>query len=111
MKQWGLGIESGKKENIWKKTEQKARRKVQEEERRRRNEQREEDLTPRARAKTKSGPSSKKPPPKKPSPQKLEPVPPFPDGGATASGSTHNPESAHEPKGPSGRPSNTQPTN
>ena len=40
-----------------------------------------------------------------------EPVPPFPDGGEKASGSTVNPESAHEPKGRGGRPSSTQPTN
>ena len=45
---------------------------------------------------------------------KLEPVPIFPDGGEKASGSTSrsdNPGSEPEPKGPSGRPSNTQPTN
>ena len=101
------------------KAEQKARRKIQEEENRRRNEQREEPVTPRAKAKAKSGPSPKRPSPmaspKRPSPKaspmKLEPVPIFPDGGEKASGSTDNPESAHEPKGRRGRPANTQPTN
>ena len=64
-----------------------------------------------ARAKAKTGPSPKKPPP----------VPPFPTG-ERATGSqerprynvhpndnVNNPESTHEPKGPTGRPSNTQP--
>ena len=86
--------------------EQRVKRQTPEEENRRRNEEREEPVTPRAKAKAKSGPSHKKPSPKKPSPKKLKPVPPFPDGGEKASGSTDNPESAHEPKGPRGRPSN-----
>ena len=50
-----------------------------------------------ARAKAKTGPSPKKPPP----------VPPFPTG-ERASGSQDNPEYTHEPKGPRGRPANTQ---
>ena len=94
-----------------KEREQNARRKIQEEENARRNAQREPPVTPdRPKPQAKSGPSPKKPSPK-PSPKKLEPVPIFPAGGGKASGSTYNPESAHEPKGPSGRPSNIQPTN
>ena len=106
------------------KAEQKARRKMQEEENRRRNEQREEPVTPRAKAKAKSGPSLKRPSPMasprrpspKASPMKLEPVPISPDGGEKTSGSRDqpkygNPESEHEPKGKPGRPSNAQPTN
>ena len=54
----------------------------------------------------KTGPSPKK------SPGKLPPVPPF-HTGETASGSQdkpkgNNPESEHEPKGKTGRPSNSQ---
>ena len=46
------------------------------------------------------------------SPNKLAPVPPFPDGGEKASsGSRDNPESEHEAKRKPGRPSNTKPTN
>ena len=92
------------------KAEQKSKQRIKEEENKRRNEQREEPVTPRAKAKAKSGPSPNRPSPKA-SPMKLKPVPIFPDGGEKASGSTNNPESGHEPKGPSGRPSNTQPTN
>ena len=84
---------------------QQANTRIQEENKRR-NEQREASVTPhRSKPTAKSGPS-----PKKPSPNKLEPVQTFPDGGEKASGSTDNPESAHEPKGRTGRQSNTQPT-
>ena len=94
-----------------KKESEKLSKKTNEEENRRRNDEREAPVTPRAKAKNKTGPSPKKSPPKKPSPKKLEPVPPFPDGGEQASGSTDNPEPEHVPKERRGRPPNTQPTN
>ena len=59
------------------------------------------NTTPRPKAKAKSGPSPNK--------NLLPPIPPFPDGGK-ASGSTDNPESTPPPKGPRGRPAQTQPT-
>ena len=89
--------------------EQQIKQIIEEEEHRRRNYEREAPVTPRAKAKAKSGPSPKKK--SEPSPKILPKTPPFPDGGEKPSGSTSNPESAHEPKGRRGRPSNTQPTN
>lgn len=77
---------------------------------RRRNEQREPPIThDRSKPKAKSGPSPKAK--AEPSPKQITPVQPFPDGEEKTSGSQENPESAHEPKGRRGRPSNTQPTN
>ena len=124
MKHWGLGIENDKKEARWqrqsKRLDEKYKKKKIEDEM-----GNEKDLyvTPRAKAKAKSGPSPKrlspmaspKRPSLKASPMKLEPVPIFPDGRKTSCSRDQpkydNPESEHEPKGKPGRPSNTQPTN
>ena len=82
--------------------EQTIKQKMKDEENRRRNDEREPPVTPdRAKAKAKSGPS----------PNRLAKTPPYPEGGELASGSTDNPESAHEPKGRRGRLANTQPKN